>query len=207
MIVTHSKAIITLPEPPVPRSFGVHCSSIIRGIALEMGILKNTDGDAVTTLNDAREITDPVALLRISIGLAWEDYYIKNILSQQGVSKHPGEMLLDGIYMTPDGESLDVIITRGKPVHTLRIHEVKATYKSTKTVGDVSSQWMWLSQMKAYCKGAGTNFARLHVLFICNDYTYPIGPSKQIFDIEFTKKEIDDNWELLRDFRDARKGQ
>ena len=84
------------------------------------------------------------------------------------------------------------------------VHEVKATYKSTRTVGDLSSQWMWLAQIKAYCKGLDTRHARLHVLFLCGDYTYPIKPVLKVWDIEFTQEEIDANWELLRDYRDER---
>jgi hypothetical protein len=185
---------------PTTRSRGVHVSNIIRGIALEMGILKKELADEIE-LVDVREITDPVAILRISIGLAWEAWYIPQILSeQQGVVKHPGEMKVDGVYMSPDGESVDVIITPGNG-HHLRIHEVKATYKSTKTVGDLSGQWMWLTQLAAYCKGARTNHARIHVLFLCGDYKFPLKPELRIWDVEFTREEIDERWSLLKDYK------
>lgn len=210
MIVTPADVKITLPESPTPRSAGIHVSGIIRAIAVEMGIIKPDNNDSDTSLiksnnmSDIREITDPVALLRISIGLAWEAYYIPQILAKEGVAKHPGEMRVSGIYMSPDGESLDVIITpKGHRQH-IRIHEVKATYKSVNTVADISKEWMWLTQIKAYCVAAQTRYAKLHVLFLCGDYKFPIRPELRCWDIEFTQKEIDDNWSLLVQYRDER---
>lgn len=151
---------------------------------------------------DARTITDPVAILRISIGLAIEQYYIPEILSHYGVIDHPGELFYDGVYMTHDGEDQSVIITLGGKcgLHT-RVHEVKATYKSTRTVGDLSSQWMWLAQMKAYCIAKGTRFAAMHCWFLCGDYKYPIRPMRLVWEIEFTQEELDNNWSLLADYK------
>lgn len=195
---------IGLPKG-APRSVGVHVSAIIRSIATETGILKAEWAEELS-LVDVREITDPVALLRINIGLAWEAHYIPML---EGVLDHPGEMEVNGIYMTHDGESVDVIITEKafdyKTLEVRRIvHEVKATYKSTRTVGDLSSQWMWTTQMKAYAKGLGTRFARMHVLFLCGDYKFPISPQLKVWDVEFTKEEVDANWDLLCDYRDHR---
>src|SRR6266478_1940336 len=142
MIIVPSQVKFRLPESQVPRSKGVHVSAIIRSIALEMGILK-TDQAEGPSLADVREIINPEVILRMAIGLAWEDWYLNNILNKEGVVKHPGETKVDGIHMTPDGVSLDTIDRQ----QVLRVHEVKATYKSTKTVGDVSQQWLWLTQM------------------------------------------------------------
>jgi hypothetical protein len=152
------------------------------------------------SLTDVRTITDQAVILRISIGLAWESWYIKEILSQQGVIDHPYEMRVDGIYLTHDGESLDVILSTSHLV----IHEVKATYKSTNTVGQLEDQVMWLQQMKAYCRGAGTRFAKLHVLFLCGDYKMPLQPQLKCWLIQFTQEEIDENWDLMTSYRDYR---
>ena len=101
----------------------------------------------------------------MSVGLAWEDYYIPTL---KEVVKHPGESELDGTYGTPDGESVSVIITCPRRNYCYMVHEVKATWKSTKTVGDLTGQanWMWMAQMKAYCKIRKTLYATLHVLFL-----------------------------------------
>lgn len=203
MIVHSFRPILELPPSPVPRSQGVHISGIIRCIAVEMGVLKaDTVDDA--RLADVRVITDPVAILRICIGLSWEDWYIHNILTKDGVIKHPGEMRVDSIHMTPDGESLETRIVKGKQKHVMVVHEVKATYKSVNTVGDLSSQWLWVTQAKCYCVGMQTRFARFHILHLCGDYKFPIKPDLICFDVEFTQKEIEDNWELMTAYRDAR---
>lgn len=191
-----------LPEPLSPRTDGIHVSSIIRCIATETGILSPKFAEELS-LSDIRIITDPDALLRINIGLAWESHYIPQILSRYGVIDHPGEMECDGVYLSHDGEDLSVIITvEDAPLtYAPRIHEVKATYKSTKTVGDMTGQWMWLCQLKAYCHAKGCNRAVMHVLFLCGDYKQPIRPVRQIWEIEFTDEEILDNWKLLMDYK------
>src|SRR5271170_5002963 len=119
MKVTPVSVQLFLPPPPAPRSKGVHVSNIIRCMASDMGILKQWWAEELE-LTDINEITDPVAMLRICIGLAWESWYIPQILSQYGVVKHPGEMKVDHVYMTPDGESVDVIITQSGKGHVLR---------------------------------------------------------------------------------------
>jgi hypothetical protein len=194
-----------LPAPKTPRSVGTHVSSIIRCIATEAGILKAEWAEELS-LVDVRTITDPTAILRISIGLAIEQYYIPEILSMYGVEDHPQELLYDGVYMTHDGQDESVIITLNEHLKksmslTKRVHEVKATYKSTKTVGNLENQWMWLAQMKAYCIAVGTRFAVMHCWFLCGNYKFPITPQRIVWEIEFTQDELDNNWNLLADYK------
>lgn len=202
MITTEINAPIWLPGPLVPRSAGVHLSSIIRCIATEAGILKPEWAEELS-LVDARTITDPVAILRISMGLAWEQYYIPTILTpSMGVTDHPGEHYVDGVYMTPDGESLDVIITDTPTGLTKFVHEVKFTYKSTNTVADLKKQWMWKAQLMGYCKALETRHAILHVLFACGDYIFPLKPALKCWRVEFTPEEIEEGWGMMTTYRD-----
>ena len=201
MIITPSTVKIVLPKSSTSRGKGVHASGIIRAIAIEMGILKSDHAEE-PSLADQRVIDDEVAIIRMSIGLAWEEFYIGKVLSELGVVKHPGEMSLDNVSMNPDGESVEKWQRHGKTVHI--IHEVKATYKSVNTVGDLTKEWLWLTQLKCYCKAAKTNYGRLHALFLCGDYRFPIRPVPKVWDIEFSKKELDDNWALMTDYRDQR---
>ena len=204
MKVTEQPVTLVLPPPDQPRGVGVHLSGIIRCIATEQKILKPEWAEELS-LSDVREITDPVAILRINIGLAWEKHYIPML---SDVVDHPGEMRQDGIFMTHDGESVSVIFTDQPDTLYQVCHEVKATYKSTNTVCSpkmemdiaLSANWMWLAQMKGYCKGIGTRFAMLHVLFLCGDYTFPIKPVLRRWLIEFEQEEIDQNWELMVDY-------
>lgn len=200
MIIEEVPVKLFLPPPPAPRGHGIHVSGIIRAIALEMGFLKKEWAEELS-LVDVREITDPVAVLRISIGLAWESWYIPQILESRGVIDHPGELNIQGIYATHDGESLDsVMITPERSVLAPVVHEIKATYKSTRTVGDLTGEWMWLAQVKAYCKGLETRFARVHVLFLCGDYSKPIRPLLKEWFIEFEQSEIDSTWETMMEY-------
>lgn len=198
MITREIKSNLVLPSSE-GRGKGVHVSGIIRNIALESGILKAEYADD-SGLKDTREITDPVAVLRICVGFSWEEWYASNFLIKNGVAHQPGELCVDGIYMTPDGVGEELVNGR----YVTRVHEVKATYKSTNTVGDLTTQWMWVTQMKCYCKGFRTQKARLHALFLCGDYARPIRPMLKIFDVEFTKAEIEDNWDLMVSYRNQR---
>jgi hypothetical protein len=188
------------------RSPGVHVSGIIRCIATEAGLLNANTVEELSLIEviPSTRFLDPVVALRVSIGLAWESWYIPNILGPEGVVDHPGEWECDGIYMSPDGEEVATIVVDRKPKHVIKVHEVKATYKSTNTVGeteeDLHAQFLWMAQLKAYCRGANTRWADLHVLFLNGDYKYPLQPRKKRFRLEFEQYEIDENWELLKNY-------
>jgi hypothetical protein len=210
VMITSLVPVTLNPPAGPPRSEGIHVSRVIKGIAVEAKILRpewvDPEDLSLVETDGAGDIwwqqLDPASKIRMSIGLAWEAWYVPQM---GNVVLHPGEMRVEGIYMTHDGESLDAIY-RGGQTDTggagweLCLHEIKATYKSTKTVGDLETQWMWLAQTKAYCKGLGTRIAFVHVLFLCGDYKYPITPQLKCWRVEYTQEEIDDNWELLTDY-------
>lgn len=201
MISTRLDVSLTLPKGH-PRTPGLHVSSLIRCIAAETGILKPEWVEDLS-LVDVREITDFTQVLRILIGLAWEVMYADTI--KDSVLDHPGEVCVDGVYMTPDGESVSVVrVENGVEIYDVVVHEYKTTYKSTRTVGDLSTQWIWLAQIKAYCKAKGTRYAQVHCLFLCGDYKFPIKPDFRVWFVEFTQEEIDRNWDLLMDYRQMR---
>jgi hypothetical protein len=201
MIVTPVQYDLVLP-PSGGRSPGIHVSSIIRNIAIENKLLDVEEMNELSLIAST-EITDPIALARIGLGIGWERYYIPEVLSRyHNVDDHPPEICHDGIFMSRDGESVSVIITVEGPRWVTVIHEVKCTYKSTRTVGNLDTQWMWLAQIKAYCIARGTRFAVLHVLFVCGDYKYPIRPVSRAWQLEFSQEELNSNWDLLRDYKD-----
>lgn len=205
MKTTLTPVALPVPDSGIPRTKGIHVSSVIRAIAAESGILKPEYVDSLELVDVSRVDWWPGLSIRaqllIALGMAWDQWYLNNL---EHVVPAPGEMQLDGIYMTPDGESLDVIRVERVTKHVLCIHETKLTSKSTRTVGNLTSQWMWLTQMKAYCKAAGTCIAYLHVLFLYGDYRRPyqpqIGPLRgkpMCWRIEFTQAELDENWDLI----------
>jgi len=160
----------------------------------------------------------PGVQAKIAMGLAWEQWYIPTQLPE--IVDHPGEYCTDGIYMTPDGEELTrVILDRWGN----KIHEIKFTFKSIKTVcgpewqkwtqetfdserdgvGPLSSQWMWMAQCKGYCYSAQTNYCDLHVCFAMADYRYRLEvPPVWRYSLTFTDNELADNWDLMTAYRD-----
>lgn len=206
MIVESIDPVVPRPNSGSERSPGVHISSVIRNIAFENKVLKAEwieDFDLIEVSGSSDQWwsrLSPDVQLKVAMGLAWEEYY-GNALGD--VAYHPGEMELDGIYMTHDGESVTFLRLDAE----LALHEFKLTYKSTKTVGELATQWLWLAQMKAYCKALGTGIAYMHVLFVCGDYKFPIRPQLKVWRLTFTERELDDNWELMTSFVEHRRNQ
>jgi hypothetical protein len=193
-----------------PRGQGIHISTIIRCMAVEMGVLDPSwveDMSLVDLSSDEWwEKLDPPTKLRMSLGLAWEQWYVQTQL--EGVIWQPGEMCVNGIYMNHDGEELDVIITPSCQQFGMVLHEIKTTSKSTNTVGDdLLTQWMWLAQMKAYCKGLNTLVGYLHVLFLRGNYKWPYNMEIKRWRVEFTQEEIDMHWEDMMDYVRYRESQ
>lgn len=207
-----------VPSSEHERTPGVHISSVIRNIAFDNKILKPeyVEDFALVEVTGHSDVwwgrLSPDVKLKISMGLAWEGWYMPNL---KGVDHQPGEMVLNGVYMTPDGESIDFVYAPmedfgGRKVYDqptkyeLALHECKLTYKSTKTVGDLATQWLWLAQLKGYCKGMGTTVAFLHVLFVCGDYGFPIRPLLKVWRVVFTELELNDNWDTMTTYIKSR---
>lgn len=199
-----SQVVVELVSPGgPPRSDGVHLSKVIRAMALESKILDEKWGndlslDEVSSHGDGWWASlDRDSQVRMAIGMAWEEWYAPNQL--QDVAYHPGEMNLDGIFMTHDGESIDFVYGP-KGSFELALHEIKTTSKSINTVGNLQSQWLWLAQCKGYAKALGTRIVYLHVLFLYGDYSRPFRQKLKCWRIEFTQAEIDENWELVTEY-------
>lgn len=165
------------------RSEGTHVSHVIRLLGLKMGYL------APQYASD--EVRDPT---RMELGSAWEDRVFP--IHHPEIAYHPGEMIKDGIAGTADG-----VYWFNKGAH--RISECKLTWKSMKKALNLEDEWMWLGQTKAYCKLWDTNLARYHIFWVNGNYKYgtPEGqPQYWLYDLEFTSKEINDNWKMLTNY-------
>lgn len=198
-----------LPDTSAGRSKGVHVSSIIRCIATEIGILKPEEAEELS-LVDVRDMSKIgiVAQLRIHMGLAWEEHYLPLI---PDIVKHPGEVELDGVYMTTDGESVSVVRSVPSVQYGLKIHETKLTYKSTNNTGATGDRkkpltgrenLMWRCQLMSYCLAKKTRYGDLHALHVCGDYIRPIQPSLWVYHCEFTQEELEDNWAWQMDYKE-----
>lgn len=187
------------PLSDAPRSQGVHISRAIRSMAIAYGIKDWLEDVSLIEIPEDADAwwrgLDQVAQLRISLGMAWEQYYLPLV---PGVLYQPGEVMVEGMFMTMDGQSITTVIKdNGKRLHRPAVHEVKLTYKSTKTVGDLTEEWMWLMQCKGYAKAIGARDVFLHVLYVCGDYMRPIQPQRHVWHITFTQAEVDEAWEQM----------
>lgn len=194
--------LVTLRDPGgPPRSEGLHLSSVIRLIAVENGALDRKWVDHTELVDIATpgwwESLDSDAQVRMAIGMAWEDWYVRTQLPE--VTHQPGELFLEGVYMTPDGESLETILTHQSEALGLVLHEVKTTSKSLNNF-DIWSQYLWLTQVKSYCKAMGTLSAVMHVLFLYGDYSRPFSQVCRRYRLTFTQLELDDNWDVVQSF-------
>jgi hypothetical protein len=172
------------------RSSGVHASGIVKYIAVRAGFLK---------IDDDEEGPDEVAVLRMSLGLAWEEWLSSRV---PGMMYHFGEIEQDGIVMTPDGLTLDA--TGG------RLHEFKLTWKSKRRSENWSKEWYWMAQMKNYCHALGVREAWLHVFWVNGDYQRGFAnarPEYAVYGFEFTQGELDSNWAQMLRYKDEAKAE
>ena len=60
----------------------------------------------------------------------------------------------------------------------------------------------WFIQIKAYCYMLGMTKCRLYVYWVCGDYTDKSPEFRYHYDIEFSARELHDNWNMLINFAD-----
>jgi len=202
---------LRLPMDP-NRSGGLHLSAILRHLALQMKVL---DAKYDTPLTDDNS-------LMAQIGIAWEDYLAKHQFPN--IEFHPGELICDGIAMSPDGisspDSEDYAELIGVDRESWILEEFKSTRKSSRDFkealrlkADKVKLWLWqiMSYRRALnriCEpGTECYVARLHVLFMNGNYSKDFndpeaGPVNKIFRLVFSPEELDDNWLMVVSHRD-----
>lgn len=135
--------------------------------------------------------------LRLEAGLAFEEM-LENALKERIASTHrPGEIISDeGIIASPD-----LIIYNSH----IRVGEIKLTWMSCRGLPDTVSNGFppkfdkYFVQMKAYCHILDTPYARLLGFFVNGDYAKdgPMSPMFKAWDVEFTARELKENWQML----------
>lgn len=156
-----------------PRSSGVHMSGILKPLAIAAKVLK------------PQEVLEEEYPLMWALGVAWEEFVAS---LYPGMDYQPGEVCVDGIWMTCDG--LNWSEEFGEAV----VEEMKSTYvSSTKPFED---EWMKIAQGKAYCHGYGPRIVRWHSCHLRGDYK-SFGPQYWRRTIRFTDEEIDKNWSMF----------
>jgi len=189
-----------------PRTEGVHVSELIGEAARRTGILlgKEDEGELDWTLARYRmahgedvAVMYPTAIYRVAMGLAWEKWYGPQ---HPEINFHDiGELTRGRIIGSPDGLQFD----RDGGI----VHEIKLTWKSSRSDREepthrLSTEWMWLSQIKAYCAMAShaiqqpVTRGRLHVFWVCGNYKGS-GPQAKQYDLNFTSDEVEANWKVM----------
>lgn len=187
-----------LAQVAPPRSTGIHCSSLIRSIAINTGKLKpraNEKNNHGSRFNLDQVIDDKDFPLVMAIGFSWEDWISRQI---PNMMYHVGEFESDGISMSPDGISVPPENEFDFSLGSGIIEEFKATFKSSRK--KIEDQWMWLTQVKSYCRALPTLCARIHVLHLCGDYDYKrpgMPPQYIVHSLQFTQNELDENWDMI----------
>ncbi len=156
-----------------PRSKGLHLGQIIADVEETLfGVGNKWEGEWA-----------------MAGGFIWERVLSREFLGpalQTGKIVRPGELELDGVYLTPDGYD----------THDNVLEEWKCTWKSSNNPIDGPKFWRYWTQVKAYCKALGTNTARLRVLYLMGNYRGG-GPHACTYTAIFSQKELDNNWEML----------
>ena len=218
-VIEPTTAYLDLRWNQARRTPGVHVSQVIRPIAVAMGVFDDGD-DEYASLEDRIRLQSPSQaaadskLLRISCGLAWEEWYghmLETCPLYPGFVYHPGEYEAPATVRadvrdatspasfsmlgTPDGISESQL-----PACPLSVHEIKYTYKSDKH--EPTHYWHHICQLSTYCHllsvacGFPVLDAYLHMIHVRGNYR-DIFPTLRVYRITFTAAEIAANWLML----------
>jgi hypothetical protein len=157
----------------------LHVTGIIR--AMEKGI-QETSG---------KELSDETRM-QFEKGWLWE-VALSRAFGEK-CAHRIGEIELDGIVGSPDGIRYD------DPAELIPIvEEYKCTaYSPNKPITD---HWRWMMQAKAYCKMVGATkcvFRVLHLSFV---------PMYRVWELVFSQRELDENWEAILNQAKVMKGE
>lgn len=193
MLVEEIQFNLVLPQDGT-RTPGLHLSDVIRDLAVKSGVL------------DAKWLQADLSPMMMMLGLAWEEWVSKQ---HSEVVFHPGEVIRDGILMSPDGVTLlggELSIVRSDSRHgKTRVNEFKYTRKSSRGFDEALRKgskkvWMWLVQIMSYALALDALEAFLHVLFANGDYNREDGegnPEYRIYRLLFSRIELVRNWEMV----------
>ena len=162
------------------RTPGCHLTDIIKDMEKSIGHDRNP-----------RAMGDEKLELYRTVGYLWEDVLTRVINQERSWAApglvRPGEIELDGILMTPDA----VDFGTDPPC----LEEWKVTWRSA--ARDLESEnWHWFVQCKAYCHALKLTRANLRILYVNGDYK-PTVPRPQGYAIEFSQRELHDNWSMV----------
>lgn len=122
-----------------------------------------------------------------AVGFMWEDW----VLARSPCDLIQFETEMDGVLLSPDG--LDTA--------SGTLWECKFTWKSIAR-SPPDGNWRWMAQVMAYCLALRAQRALLAALYVCGDYRPP-APQMVFLDLEFTQRELLENWRMVQQGRAA----
>lgn len=173
---------------PIPHGLDVSLSNLVRSGGLHMSDIY---GDLYRDIEPKRYArggaSNPMSM---ALGSAWENH-LEFLLEKNGVKVfRPGELFTpEGIAYSPDGILED----------DERLAEYKFGSMSTKDWPDEPCSSLpprfnkWLCQIKAYLYHLEMSRARLYFMSVYR----PFDPDFRVLDIEFTARELAENWQML----------
>lgn len=158
--------------PMQGRSPGVHVSNVISDLCVRLGFFS---GDTI--------LTSVWAQLGCALEWAVIQRYARHYPNRYAIL---GELEEDGLFGTPDLYDMD----------KNAVVEIKLSWMSTKQPVDGPKYWRYWTQVKAYCKMVDSELGYLNVAHVMGAYDGK-GPAWREWEARFTRKEINDNWQML----------
>jgi hypothetical protein len=168
-----------IAQPHSTRSAGLHVSDLYNGLYQELEPTRFVAGSQPN-------------VIKMAMGLAWEQYLETQLISQGVQAERPGE------FITPEGIAFspDLLLING---HT-RVGEIKLSYMSNREGIESPKFSKWLVQAKAYCHNLQIPKARFYVLYVNGNYRDNKNPDMHALDIDFSSRELKENWTMLTNF-------
>jgi hypothetical protein len=163
------------------RTVGCHLTDIVKDMEKSIGHDRNPRAMGEKQLENYR-----------LMGFLWEDICTQTINMERSWAispglVRPGEIELDGIWMTPDAVDFGV----DPPC----LEEWKVTWRSMARDFE-AEHWHWFVHMKAYCHALHLTRANLRILYVNGDYK-PTVPRPQGYAIEFSQRELEEAWAMI----------
>ena len=178
---------------PIPHGLDLLASDLVRSPGLHISQIYNSLYEA---LKPGRFTGGEPNPLMLALGSAWEQYFERQLDRAGNRVFRPGELVSpEGIAYSPDG-----VIENGQ----LTLVEYKLTWMSSRADIEDAKFDKYKTQMMSYCYQLETPYARLYVLFVNGDYKPP-SPVLKVWNIEFSPRELQDNWQMLMNHARTRK--
>jgi len=156
------------------RTPGLHLSTILKSISVELDPKRFNTGK-------------PMDMKKIESGFTFERVLEIAFQSRREGIFRPGEIEKDGILMSPDGIDPE----------DWRLEEFKCTWMSDFDAPGHQKFAHWFWQMRGYCYALETTRARLRALFVNGSYREGYSPTYHVWDIEFSERELIENWAMV----------